>query len=66
MCARIHTIAEASGDRLMRLEAHHALWTTHFFRGELAAAFQNLETGEPLYDPTWRLAPAQGPAPYRR
>ena len=35
----------------MRLEAHHALWMTHFFRGELAAALHHLDEGEPLYDP---------------
>jgi predicted ATPase len=50
LCARIETIADASGDRLMRLQAHHALWMTHFFRGELVAAFHHVETGEPLYD----------------
>jgi tetratricopeptide (TPR) repeat protein len=44
-------IAEASGDRLMRLVAHQGLWTTHFFRGELAAALRHLDAGEPLYDP---------------
>jgi DNA-binding winged helix-turn-helix (wHTH) protein/predicted ATPase len=44
-------IAEASGDRLLRLEAHHGLWTTHFFRGDLAAALRHLDAGEPLYDP---------------
>ncbi len=35
----------------MRLEAHHALWMTHFFRGEIAAALHHLDEGEPLYDP---------------
>jgi tetratricopeptide (TPR) repeat protein len=44
-------VAEASGDRLMRLVAHQALWTTHFFRGELAATLRHLDEGEPLYDP---------------
>lgn len=44
-------IAEAGGDRLMRLVAHQALWTTHFFRGEMHAALRHLDAGEPLYDP---------------
>ena len=44
-------IAEASGDRLLRLEAHHGLWTTHLFRGELTRALQHLDAGEPLYVP---------------
>ena len=48
---RIQTIAETSGDRLLRLQGHHALWLTHFFRGELAAALHHIEEGEPLYDP---------------
>jgi DNA-binding winged helix-turn-helix (wHTH) protein/predicted ATPase len=51
LAERMRTIAEASRDRLMRLEAHHALWMTHFFRGELAAALHHLDEGEPLYDP---------------
>jgi predicted ATPase len=51
LAERMRTIAEASRDRLMRLEAHHALWMTHFFRGELAAALHHLDAGEPLYDP---------------
>ena len=37
LAVRIRTIAETSGDRLLRLQAHLALWMTHFFRGELAA-----------------------------
>lgn len=44
-------IAEAGGDRLMRLIAHQSLWTTHFFRGEMHAALRHLDAGEPLYDP---------------
>jgi DNA-binding winged helix-turn-helix (wHTH) protein/predicted ATPase len=51
LAERMWTIAEASRDRLMRLEAHHALWMTHFFRGDLAAALHHLDEGEPLYDP---------------
>jgi tetratricopeptide (TPR) repeat protein len=44
-------IAEASGDRLLLLVAHQALWAAHFFRGELAAALYHLDAGEPLHDP---------------
>ncbi|HEV7731251.1 MAG TPA: hypothetical protein VGR62_03770, partial [Candidatus Binatia bacterium] len=52
LAERMRTIAETSGARLLRLQAHHALWTIHYFRGELAAALQHLDDGEPLYDPS--------------
>jgi DNA-binding winged helix-turn-helix (wHTH) protein/predicted ATPase len=51
LAVHMQAIAETSGDRLLRLQAHQALWLTHFFRGELAAALHHLEQGEPLYDP---------------
>lgn len=50
LCGRIQAIAAASDDRSLRLQSHHASWTTHFFRGELGAAFRHIEEGEPLYD----------------
>ena len=51
LAVRIQTIAEASRDRLQHLQSHHALWVTHFFRGELAATLHHIEEGEPLDDP---------------
>ena len=51
LAERMHAIAAASGERLLRLEAYNALWIAHFFRGELAAALHALDEGEPLYDP---------------
>ena len=51
LAERNRVIAEESGSRLLRLEAHHGLWTTHFFRGDLAEALRHLDEGEPLYDP---------------
>jgi DNA-binding winged helix-turn-helix (wHTH) protein/tetratricopeptide (TPR) repeat protein len=48
---RNRVIAEANGDRLMRLIAHHGLWAVHYFRGELTAALRHLDEGEPLYEP---------------
>ena len=56
LAERNREIAYASGDRLLRLESHHGLWTTHFFRGELAAALRHLDAGEPLYEPEDRRA----------
>jgi DNA-binding winged helix-turn-helix (wHTH) protein/predicted ATPase len=51
LAERNRVIAYASGDRFLRLEAHHGLWTTHLFRGEWAAALEHLDQGEPLYEP---------------
>lgn len=51
LAERNREIASASGDRLLRLQAHHGLWTTHFLRGELHAALEHLDAGEPLYEP---------------
>ncbi len=51
LALRIQRIADTSRDRLLRLQGHHALWMTLFFRGELAASHHHLEEGEPLYDP---------------
>src|SRR5581483_12514583 len=42
--------AQASGDDGWRLQAHHALWPTHIYRGEFVAAIENIEAGLALYD----------------
>lgn len=34
----------------INLLIYHGLWTTHFFRGELAETLCHLDEGEPLYD----------------
>jgi class 3 adenylate cyclase len=44
------TLAQQVQDRTLLLEAHHALWPTLFFLGELAAARGHLERGMALYD----------------
>ena len=44
------TIAEAVNDPELLVEAHQALGTTSFYRGELAAAKEHLERGLALYD----------------
>jgi len=43
-------LAEQSGDRALLLEAHHALWVTQFFRGDVGAASRHLDAGLPLHD----------------
>jgi predicted ATPase/DNA-binding winged helix-turn-helix (wHTH) protein/class 3 adenylate cyclase len=45
------TLAHQVQDRALLLEAHHALWPTLFYLGELAAARGHLEQGMALYDP---------------
>jgi predicted ATPase len=45
------TLARQVQDRALLLEAHHALWPTLFYLGELAAARRHLEQGMALYDP---------------
>jgi predicted ATPase len=44
------SLAQQVQDRTLLLEAHHALWPTLFFLGELAAARGHLEQGMALYD----------------
>lgn len=56
LAERNREIAYADGDRLLRLQAHHALWTTLYLRGDFAAAVEHLDAGEPLYHPDDRRA----------
>jgi TOMM system kinase/cyclase fusion protein len=44
------TLAQQVQDRTLLLEAHHALWPTLLYLGELAAARAHLEQGMALYD----------------
>jgi predicted ATPase len=44
------TLAERLGDRVLLLEAHHALSPTTLWRGELVAALGHSEQGMALYD----------------
>jgi predicted ATPase len=44
-------LAQQGHDSSRRLEAHHALWTTHLLMGELPVARTHLEQGLALYDP---------------
>jgi predicted ATPase len=45
------TLAQQVQDPVLLLEAHHALWPTLFYLGELTAARGHLEQGMALYDP---------------
>src|SRR5262245_27246975 len=44
------TLAEGTSDPVVRLEAHHAMWATLFWLGELSAAEHHIERGITLYD----------------
>jgi TOMM system kinase/cyclase fusion protein len=43
-------LARPSGDAGLVLQARHALWPTHFFRGEFVEAREDLAEGLALYD----------------
>jgi adenylate cyclase len=45
------SVAERTNDRALELEAHHAMWATSFWLGELTAVRQHVERGITLYDP---------------
>ncbi|MEO6027812.1 MAG: AAA family ATPase [Candidatus Binatia bacterium] len=47
-------LASDAGDPDMLLEAHHALWVTKFFSGELAPALDHVRAGLALYRPEHR------------
>ena len=44
------TLAERANDRSLLLEAHHAMWATSFWLGELGAAEHHIACGKNLYD----------------
>jgi predicted ATPase/class 3 adenylate cyclase len=43
--------AQRSDDTAQRLQAHHALWATHYFLGQGLRAIEHTEAGFALYDP---------------
>jgi predicted ATPase len=45
------TLAERTSDRALLLQAHHAMWATSFWLGELTAVEHHVERGIGLYDP---------------
>jgi predicted ATPase len=50
IAAELLTLAERTNDRGLLLEAHHAMWASSFWLGELSAAEQHSERGLMLYD----------------
>jgi predicted ATPase/class 3 adenylate cyclase/ribosomal protein L40E len=47
---RLFTLAQSLQDPVLLLQAHHALWTTSFYRGELPSAHEHIERGMALYN----------------
>jgi predicted ATPase len=47
---RLLSLAESLQDPVLLLQAHHALWTTSFYLGELASAHEHTEQGIALYN----------------
>jgi DNA-binding winged helix-turn-helix (wHTH) protein/tetratricopeptide (TPR) repeat protein len=47
---RLLTLARRADETGILIEAHHALWTSHFLRGELTAARDHVADGIALYD----------------
>jgi predicted ATPase len=45
-------IAEREGDDELRLQGHHASWSTSYLAGDPARALDHAEAGRRLYDPT--------------
>jgi len=50
LAARLLSLAQSAQDAALLLEAHHALWVTSWFCGELTAARTHSEQGIALYD----------------
>jgi len=44
------TVAKRANDRTLLLQAHHAMWATSFWLGELAVAEHHIESGISLYN----------------
>jgi class 3 adenylate cyclase/predicted ATPase len=47
---KLLVLTEKHDDVGLRLEAHHAAWATHFYRGEPAPSRHHCEEGRSLYD----------------
>lgn len=50
LCARLLALAEKFDDAGLKLQAHHAMWSTSFVCGELAEARAHAQSGLALFD----------------
>jgi DNA-binding winged helix-turn-helix (wHTH) protein/predicted ATPase len=58
LCARLLALADKFGDAALKIQAHHAMWSTSFVRGELAKAHGHARCGLALFDPQTHRAMA--------
>ena len=56
LATQVMNLAQEGGDREMILEAHHAMWVTHYFRGDVGEAGRHMDAGIALYDPAMHHA----------
>ena len=47
---QLDEIAQATSESSHQLQAHHALWTTSFFLGDVKTAHHHMEEGSRIYD----------------
>jgi DNA-binding winged helix-turn-helix (wHTH) protein/predicted ATPase len=58
LCNRLLRLAEKFGDPILKIQAHHATWSTAFVCGEFASARGHAEDGLRLFDPAIHHATA--------
>lgn len=58
LCGRLLTLAEKFGDDALRIQAHHASWSTSFVRGDLGMARSHADSALHLFDPAIHRAMA--------
>ena len=58
LCGRLLTLAEKFDDNALRIQAHHASWSTSFVRGELDSARAHSDSALQLFDPAVHRAMA--------
>jgi predicted ATPase len=51
LCVRLLALAEKFGDAGLKIQAHHAMWSTSFVCGEPAKACAHARSGLTLFDP---------------
>jgi DNA-binding winged helix-turn-helix (wHTH) protein/predicted ATPase len=58
LCGRLLALADKFGDAALKIQAHHAMWSTSFVRGELAKAHGHARCGLAVFDPQTHRAMA--------
>jgi DNA-binding winged helix-turn-helix (wHTH) protein/predicted ATPase len=58
LCSRLLSLADKFADSTLKIQAHHATWSTAFVCGEFASAREHAEDALRLFDPTIHRATA--------